>query len=144
MFLETICKGAYGAVFTADYPFKRIDDNGQEFRVLGAPFSSLGVFVFEFWVLRFRFRVLRFRDLGASCFGRRFRVLHFRNYLFHKHLRPSCGAERKFVKKNYRSEFLQSSFIFVLCILKEVYRKIMSEIHFVGKTRYKDLTETGS
>ena len=29
-------------------------------------------------------------------------------------------------------------------LLKEVYRKIMSEIHFVGKTRYKDLTETGS
>ena len=36
------------------------------------------------------------------------------------------------LKKNYRSEFLQSSFIFVIYILKEVYRKIMSEIHFVG------------
>ena len=47
-------------------------------------------------------------------------------------------------KKNYRSEFLQSSFIFVIYLLKEVYRKIMSEIHFVGKTRYEDLTETGS
>ena len=47
-------------------------------------------------------------------------------------------------KKIYRSEFLQSSFIFVTCLLKEVYRKIMSEIHFVGKTRYEDLTETGS
>ena len=46
-------------------------------------------------------------------------------------------------KKNYRSEFLQSSFIFVIYLLKEVYRKIMSEIHFVGKTRYEDLTETG-
>ena len=64
--------------------------------------------------------------------------------IFHKHLRPTCGADRKFVKKNYRSEFLQSSFIFVICLLKEVYRKIMSEIHFVGKTRYEDLTETGS
>ena len=41
-------------------------------------------------------------------------------------------------------EFLQSSFIFVIYLLKEVYRKIMSEIHFVGKTRYEDLTETGS
>ena len=29
-------------------------------------------------------------------------------------------------------------------LLKEVYRKIMSEIHFVGKTQYEDLTETGS
>ena len=52
-------------------------------------FRYLGVFVFEFWVLRFRylgvfvfeFWVLRFRDLGASCFGLRFRVLRFRNYL---------------------------------------------------------------
>ena len=48
------------------------------------------------------------------------------------------------LKKIYRSEFVQSSFIFVICLLKEVYRKIMSEIHFVGKTRYEDLTETGS
>ena len=44
------------------------------FRDLGASFSSFGCFVFEFWVLRFR-------DLGASCFGHRFRVLRFRNYL---------------------------------------------------------------
>ena len=43
------------------------------FRVLGASFSRFGRFVFEFWVLRFR-------DLGASCFGLRFRVLRFRNY----------------------------------------------------------------
>ena len=48
------------------------------------------------------------------------------------------------LKKIYGSEFLQSSFIFVIYLLKEVYRKIMSEIHFVGKTRYEDLTETGS
>ena len=27
-------------------------------------------------------------------------------------------------------------------LLNEVYRKIMSEIHFVGKTRYEDLRET--
>ena len=45
------------------------------------------------------------------------------------------------LKKVYRSEFLQSSFIFVIYLLKEVYRKIMSEIHFVGKTRYEDLTD---
>ena len=37
----------------------------------------------------FAFCVLRFRDLGASfssfaCFGLRFRVLRFRNYLYHR------------------------------------------------------------
>ena len=48
------------------------------------------------------------------------------------------------LEKIYRSEFLQSSFIFVIYLLKEVYRKIVSETHFVGKTRYEDLTETGS
>ena len=61
--------------------------------------------------------------------------LNFDNIcIFHKHLRSSCGVKRKFVKKICRSEFLQSSFIFVICLLKEIYRKIMSEIHFVGKT----------
>ena len=45
------------------------------------------------------------------------------------------------LKKIYGSEFLQSSFIFVIYLLKEVYRKIMSEIHFVGKTRYEDLRD---
>ena len=48
------------------------------------------------------------------------------------------------LKEFCRCEFLQSSFIFVVYLLKEVYRKIMSEINFVGKTRYEDLTETGS
>ena len=48
------------------------------------------------------------------------------------------------LKKIYRSEFLQSIFIFAINLLKEIYRKIMSEIHFKGKTRYEDLTETGS
>ena len=66
------------------------------FRTLGASFSNFGCFVFELWVLRFRtlgasfsnfgcfvfeLWVLRFRTLGASCFGLRFRVLRFRNYL---------------------------------------------------------------
>ena len=34
--------------------------------------------------------MLRFRDLGASCFGLRFRVPRFRNYLgfFGNNLRP--------------------------------------------------------
>ena len=40
---EEIGKGAYGAVLTADYPFNGIDDKGQEFRVLGASFSSCSV-----------------------------------------------------------------------------------------------------
>ena len=44
-------------------------------------FRDLGVFVFELSVLRFRSRGLRFRVLGSSCFGLRFRVLRFRNYL---------------------------------------------------------------
>ena len=47
-------------------------------------------------------------------------------------------------KKIYRSEFLQSSYIFLIYLFKEVYRKIMSEIYFAGKTRYEDLTEIGS
>ena len=64
---------------------------------IGASFSSCGCFVFEIQVLRFEFWVLRFRDLGASCFGLRFRVLRFRNYrdlyLSYGHLvlkNPSC------------------------------------------------------
>ena len=44
-------------------------------------------------------------------------------------------------QKIYRGEFLQTSFIFVIQIFKEVYRKIMSEIYFVGKPRYEDPTE---
>ena len=44
------------------------------FEFLGASFSRFGCFVFEFWVLRFR-------DLGASCFGLRFRMLRFRNFM---------------------------------------------------------------
>ena len=49
--------------------------------------------------------------------------------VFHKHLRSLCGGERKFAKKIYRSEFLQSSFIFVMYLLTEVYRKILSEAY---------------
>ena len=56
---------------------------------------------------------------------------------------PRVAPKENSLKKIYRREFLQSSFIFVIYLLKEVYRKIMSEIHFVGKTRYEDLTETG-
>ena len=88
VYKEEIGNGAYGAVFTADYPFSGINDKVQEFRVLdssfsrfrglhfqvlGGSFASLGCFVFEFWVLRFQ-------DLGAPCFSLRFRVLHFQNY----------------------------------------------------------------
>ena len=65
--------------------------------------------------------------------------------MFHEHLRSSCDAEKtknslkKFTEANFSN---LASFIFVIYLLKEVYRKIMSEIHFVGKTRYEDLTET--
>ena len=82
--------------------------------------------------------------LGRTLFFRSHRLNFDKICIFHKHLRSSCGAERKFVEKIYRSEFLQSSFIFVIYLSKEVYRKIMIEIHFVGKTRYEDLTEVGS
>ena len=51
----------------------RFRDRVLRFRVLGSSFSSFRCFVFEI-------SVLRFRDLGASCFGLRFRVLRFRNY----------------------------------------------------------------
>ena len=47
---------------------------GASFSSLGASFSRFGYFVYEIWVLCFR-------DLGASCFGLRFPVLRFRNYL---------------------------------------------------------------
>ena len=57
---------------------------------------------------------------------------------------PYAVPKENWSKKNYRSEFLKSSFKFVIYLFKEVYRKIMSEIYFVGKTRYEDLTETGS
>ena len=45
--------------------------------IKGRQVSRFASFVFEIWVLRFR--VLR-----ASCFGLRFRVLRFRNYLYHR------------------------------------------------------------
>ena len=48
------------------------------------------------------------------------------------------ASKENSLKKIYRSEFLQSTFIFVIYLLKEVYRIIMSEIYFVGKTRYED------
>ena len=57
---------------------------------------------------------------------------------------PYAVPKENWSKKNYRSEFLQTSFILVIYLFKEVYRKITSEIYFVGKTRYEDLTETGS
>ena len=52
---------------------------------------------------------------------------------------PKANSLKKFTEANFSN--LVS---YVIYLLKEVYRKIMSEIHFVGKTRYEDLTETGS
>ena len=54
---------------------------------------------------------------------------------------PRVAPKENSLKKFYRSEFVQSSFIFVIYFLKEAYRKIMSEIYFVGKTRFEDLRD---
>ena len=59
---------------------------------------------------------------------------------FLQNLRLSQALKENLLRKIFRSEFLQSSFIFVIHLLKEIYRKIMN-----GKTRYdQDRTETGS
>ena len=57
---------------------------------------------------------------------------------------PHVVPKENSLKKIYKSEFLQSSFIFVIYLLKEVYRKIISEIHFMVKPLYDDRTEIGS
>ena len=64
--------------------------------------------------------------------------------IFRKHSGLHEAPKENSLKTIYRSEFLQSGFIFVIYLLKEFYKKNMSEIHFVGKIRYEDLTETGS
>ena len=56
---------------------------------------------------------------------------------FSNHPRSLCGAETKLIQKKKVTE---ANFIFVIYLFQEVYRKIMSEIYFEGKTRY----ETGS
>ena len=53
---------------------------------------------------------------------------------------PKEDSLKKFTEANFSNLVC----ILVIYLLKEIYRKIMSEIHFVGKTRYEDLTETGS
>ena len=92
---------------------KLLSFNVQWFRDLGALFSSFGCFVFESWLLCFRvvcfvfeFWVHRFRDLGASCFGRR-----FRNYLISSYvltLGPAfkcCLHDVKFLRIVRSSDF---------------------------------------
>ena len=69
--------------FVFEFWVLRFRDLGASFSILGASFSSFGCFVFEIWVLRFR-------DLGASCFGLRFRVLRFRNYLHLELMQVLC------------------------------------------------------
>ena len=83
-------------------------------------------------------------SFGSHCFIRSNRLNLTKFAYFTSISGPRVAQKENSLKKFYRSEFLQSSFIFVIYLLKEVYRKIMSEIHFVGKTRYEDLTETGS
>ena len=71
--------------------------------------------------------------IGSHSFIRSNRLNFDKICIFHKHLRSSCGAERKFLKKIYRSEFVQSSFIFVIYLLKEVYRKNYERNPFCGQ-----------
>ena len=46
---------------------------------------------------------------------------------------PHVVPKENSLKKNYRSEFFQSSFIFVMCLLKEVYRKRYERNLFCGQ-----------
>ena len=54
---------------------------------------------------------------------------------------PKENSLKKITEANFSNLV---SYLFYTSLSKEVYRKIISEIHFVGKTRYEDLTETGS
>ena len=120
--LSRVCKGQTGFKF-----------RGLRFRVFGC-FVFDRCFVFEIWVLRSSFSSASFSKLPWVT-----------KFAYFTSISGPCVAPKEnSLKKIYRSEFLQSSFIFVIYLLKEVYRKIMSEIHFVDKTRYEDLTETGS
>ena len=46
---------------------------------------------------------------------------------------PHVAPKENSLKKIYRSEFLQSGFIFVICLLKEVYRKNYERNPFCGQ-----------
>ena len=59
--------------------------------------------------------------------------MEFRGIPWRFFTRALVAPKENSLKRIYRSEFLQSSFIFAIYSLKEVYRKIMSEIHFVRK-----------
>ena len=52
--------------------------------------------------------------------------------IFHKHISGLNVVPKENSLKKFRSEFLQSSFIFVIFLLKEVNKKIMSEIYFIN------------
>ena len=105
---------------------------GLRFRVFGC-FVFDRCFVFEIWVLRSSFLSASFSKLPWLT-----KFAYFTSISGHR-----VAPKENSLKKISRSKFLQSSFIFVRYLLKDVYRKIMSEIHFVDKTRYEDLTETG-
>ena len=64
--------------------------------------------------------------------------------IFHKDLGSLCDAKRKLVKKFTEANFSNLVTYLFYTYLKKSTEKIMSEIYFVGKTRYEDLTETGS
>ena len=63
-------------------------------------------------------------SFGTRSFIRSDRLDFEKIRIFHKNLRSLRDAERKLVKKNYRSEFLQSSFILLYTFLKKSTEKL--------------------
>ena len=63
--------------------------------------------------------------------------------IFHKHITGLNVVPKENSLKKIRSEFLQSSFIFVIFLLKEVNKKIRSEIYF-GSLRTADVSPRSS
>ena len=69
----------------------------------------------------------KWEALGRALFTRSDRLNFEKIRIFHKDLRSLRDAERKLVKKNYRSEFLQSSFILLYTILKKSTEKLWAK-----------------
>ena len=82
----------------------RFRDLGVFVFEFGCSVLSFGCFVFEIWVLRFR-------DLGASCFGLRFRVLRFRNYRKYTVDGLISRAKGSYNLKFYRNDIIIRSFV---------------------------------
>ena len=80
------------------------------------------------------FWVLRFRDLGASCFGLRFRVLRFRNY--QKNVHPGEGRHEGLLCSYTRFHKISLAQIFfgctVLCETKPKQSETRPTVFFLG------------